>query len=183
MGRGRDRTVVLFQVNWYDLEGTKKEPKIRNDGYLTSVNTGGYWYKEEPYVLAEQAKKVFYLPDTLLGHPWRVVQKFEHRHLWSYNENEENIAPSGMVLAYQDDEIKETLHDVIGDDDVGDGSEVPVPITDEEEETIIPTSEVAAMLQQVLSDVDRFNSEDEEDETIWQYHDEDENAAHESDED
>jgi hypothetical protein len=33
------------------------------------------------------------------------VQKFEHKHLWSYDENEEDIAPTGMVLAYQDDEI------------------------------------------------------------------------------
>jgi hypothetical protein len=38
----RDRTVVLFQVDWYDLEGTKKGPKIRNDGYFTSINTGDY---------------------------------------------------------------------------------------------------------------------------------------------
>jgi hypothetical protein len=41
-GLDRDRTVVLFQVDWYDLEGTMKEPKIRNDGYFTSVNTGDY---------------------------------------------------------------------------------------------------------------------------------------------
>jgi hypothetical protein len=31
-------------------------------------------------------------------------------HLLSYNENEEDIAPTGMVLAYQDDEIDQTLH-------------------------------------------------------------------------
>jgi hypothetical protein len=40
------------------------------------------------------------------------VQKFEHKHLWSYNENELDIAPTGMVLAYQDDEIDQTFHDV-----------------------------------------------------------------------
>jgi hypothetical protein len=42
LGFDRDRTVVLFHVDWHDLEGTKKEPKIRNDGYFTSVNTGDY---------------------------------------------------------------------------------------------------------------------------------------------
>jgi hypothetical protein len=56
-----------------------------------------------------------------------VVQKFEYKHLWSYNENED-IAPTGMVFAYQNNEIDETLHGVILDDGLGDGLEVPVPI-------------------------------------------------------
>jgi hypothetical protein len=60
--------------------------------------------------------------------------------LWSYNENEEDIAPTGMVLAYQDDEIDQTLHDVILDDGLGDGSEVPVPITGKE--TVVAATEV-----------------------------------------
>jgi hypothetical protein len=34
-----------------------------------------------------------------------------------------------------------------------------------------------------LSDVDGFNSEDEDDDTLWPYVDEDENAADESDDD
>jgi hypothetical protein len=85
-GLDRDQTVVLFQVDWYDPKGTKKELKIRNDGYFTSVNTGDYWYQDDPYILAEQATKVFYLPNTLLQHPCRVVQTFEHRHFWSYSE-------------------------------------------------------------------------------------------------
>jgi hypothetical protein len=38
----RDRTVILFHVDWYDLEGAKKELKIRNDGHFTSFNTGDY---------------------------------------------------------------------------------------------------------------------------------------------
>jgi hypothetical protein len=87
-----------------------------------------------------------------------------------------------MVFAYHNNEIEETLHDVIGDDDVGDGLDVPMPIIDEEV-TIIATSVVATIHQQVQSEVDGFNYEDEEDKTIWQYHGEDENVAHEIDED
>jgi hypothetical protein len=120
----KDQTVILFHVDWYDLEGTNRKSKIRNDGYFTSINTGDYWYQDDPYIIVEEATKAFDLPDTLLQHPWRVVQKFEHRHLWSYNVNEEDIAPTGMVLAYQGDESP-TLHDVILDDSVRDGSEVP----------------------------------------------------------
>jgi hypothetical protein len=87
--------------------------------------------------------------------------------LWSYIENEEDIAPTSMVLAYQDDEIDKTLHDVILDDGLGDGSEVPVPITSKE--AMVVAAEVDAICQQELSDVDGFNSEDEEDDTLWQY--------------
>jgi hypothetical protein len=83
-----------------------------------------------------------------------------------------------MVLVYQDDEIEETLNDGIGD-----GAEASVHITDEEEETIVAAAQVIAICPEVLSNVDGFNSAYEEDETMWQYHHEDENVAHESDED
>jgi hypothetical protein len=86
-----------------------------------------------------------------------------------------------MVLAYQDDEIDQTLHDVILDDGLGDGSELSVLITGEE--IVVVAAEVDEICQQELSDVDVFNSEDEDDDTLWQYVDEDENAADESDDD
>jgi hypothetical protein len=50
-----------------------------------------------------------------------------------------------MVLAYQDDEIDQTLHDVILDDGLGDGSEVPVPITGKE--TVVAATEVDTIRQ------------------------------------
>jgi hypothetical protein len=86
-----------------------------------------------------------------------------------------------MVLSYQDDEIDQTLQDVILDDGLGDGSEVSVPITGEV--TMVAATEVDAIRQQELSDVDGFNFEDEDDDTLWPYVDEDENAADESDDD
>jgi hypothetical protein len=102
------------------------------------------------------------------------VQKFEHRHLWSSNEKED-IASTGMVLAYHDDEIDQTLHDVILDDGLSDGSEVPVPITSEE--TMVAAVEVDAICYQELSDVDGFNFEDEDEDTLWQHIDGDENVV------
>jgi hypothetical protein len=56
-----------------------------------------------------------------------------------------------MVLAYQDDEIDQTLHDVILDDGLGDGSELSMPITGKE--TVVAATEVDAIRQQELSDV------------------------------
>jgi hypothetical protein len=101
----------------------------------------------------------------MLQHPWRVVQKFEHKNLWSYNENEEDISPTGMVLAYQDAKIGLTLHDVIHDYGLGDGSEVPVPIIGEE--TMYATAKVDTICQHELFDMDGFIFEDEFDDTLW----------------
>jgi hypothetical protein len=84
-----------------------------------------------------------------------------------------------MVLAYQDDEIDQTLHDVILDDGLGDGSLVLVPIIGEE--TVVAAAKVDAICQQEMSYVDGFNSEDKDDNTLWKYVDEDENGANESD--
>jgi hypothetical protein len=58
-GLARHRTVVLFQVDWYDLEGTKKEPKIRNDGYFISVNNGDYCTKMIPTFLLNKQRRSF----------------------------------------------------------------------------------------------------------------------------
>jgi hypothetical protein len=69
-----------------------------------------------------------------------------------------------MVLAYPDDEIDQTLHDVIRDDGVSDGLEVLVPISGEE--TTVAAAEVEAIRQQELSDVKGLNSEDEDDDTL-----------------
>jgi hypothetical protein len=86
-----------------------------------------------------------------------------------------------MLPAYQDDEIDQTLHDVILDDGLGDGSEVSVPITIKK--TVVAVVEVDSIRQRELSDLDGFTSEDEDDDTLWQYIDEGENAANESDND
>ena len=50
---------------------------------------------------------VVYLPDTLLHEKWRVVQNFEHRHLWSVIETEVEKGPGGGGLTYQDDDSTE----------------------------------------------------------------------------
>ena len=74
-----DRSVVLFHCDWFDLEG--RLTKMKDDGYFKSVNTSKLWYKNAPFILANQAKTCFYLDDTKLGAPWKVVQTFSHRNL------------------------------------------------------------------------------------------------------
>ena len=76
--------VVLFRCEWFDLDNKKR--RIRKDGHLVSINVNKCWYDNDPFILAIQAKQVFYLDDIRLGRDWRVVQKFHHRHLYDVPE-------------------------------------------------------------------------------------------------
>jgi hypothetical protein len=47
-----------------------------------------FWYKSDPFILADQAKKIFYLQDTTPQcKDFQVVQKFEHRNIYDEAEN------------------------------------------------------------------------------------------------
>ena len=82
---------------------------MRDDGHFKSVNTGRCWYKSDPFILTTQATKVFYLPDTRFHGNWRVVQNFQHRHLWRVTETETEVekGPGGGGLSYQDENSSE----------------------------------------------------------------------------
>jgi len=97
------RTVVLFKCDWFDT--CSKKSRMKNDGYFKSISHGSCWYKDDALILATQATKVFYLDDNKHGEPWKVVQKFSHRHLWNVNEVENDDKQEGGIdLTYQDDE-------------------------------------------------------------------------------
>ena len=38
---------------------------MKEDGFFKSINHGCLWYKDDPFILATQATKVFYLLDTM----------------------------------------------------------------------------------------------------------------------
>lgn len=78
--------VFLFKCQWYNSD----PEKMKFDYHLTSVNVNTRWYNNDPYVLASQAQKVFYLDDLKLGHPWRVVQQIQYRHVFDVLEKEED---------------------------------------------------------------------------------------------
>lgn len=99
------RSVVLFRCDWYNQGG--KTRGIRDDGHFKSINVQSLWYKTDPFILATQSRKIFYLQDTSLGKEWRVVQKFEHRNIYDVAEKDE---PSHDV--HQDDHCSDTEHEV-----------------------------------------------------------------------
>nr|XP_048328587.1 uncharacterized protein LOC107404290 [Ziziphus jujuba var. spinosa] len=75
-------SVVLFRCAWFDTNVKKK--KMITKFQITSINVTSYWYKNDPFVLASQAKQVFYVDDYKMGQHWKVVRKVHHRHLWDF---------------------------------------------------------------------------------------------------
>jgi hypothetical protein len=154
------RTVVLFRCDWYNQEG--KTRGLRDDKYFKSIHVGSFWYKSDPYILATQSKKIFYLEDTLLGKDWRVVQKFEHRNMYDVAEKDE-----ASLAVHQDDECSDTEVEVQEGDDIDIGQN-----THSGEATII-----AGNLQELLkrkkpttsADDNADSGNEDEDETLEQY--------------
>ncbi|KAK1605080.1 hypothetical protein QYE76_028753 [Lolium multiflorum] len=110
-----DRSVYLFRCDWFDL--ASKGSKIKDDGFFKSVNTSILWFKNSPFILASQAETCFYLEDTKFGDPWKVVQKFSHRHVYDVPELEDGNDDAFVRNedAYQEDEgsVDHTFHDVV----------------------------------------------------------------------
>ena len=150
-----ERTVVLFKCDWFKLDGRRTE--LKNDGYFMSINIQNLWYKNDSFILATQARKVFYLPDTKYGENWRIVQNFDQRHLYDVPELE---AP-----AYQDDEC---FKDVRMWQGVSDNISVQPLAMDHEVESVFETAELASMeREQTMIAVN--GSEDEADDTLLAY--------------
>lgn len=80
-------SVLLFRCKWFDTSGKRVIKK--NNSTIIDVSrewfVGNEWYDTKQYILATQAKQVFYLQD--LSHTtnnWRVVEDVHHRKLWDH---------------------------------------------------------------------------------------------------
>ena len=58
------RTVVVLRCDWYNLDGTTKSADIDDDRHYRSVNIKSFWYKDDPFILATQARKIFFICRT-----------------------------------------------------------------------------------------------------------------------
>lgn len=162
------RTVVLFKCDWFDT--CSKKSRMKNDGYFKSISHGSCWYKDDALILATQATKVFYLDDNKHGEPWKVVQKFSHRHLWNVNEVENDDKQEGGIdLTYQDDEQE------ISQVEAHEGSSVDEQPVNEEDGISVEASLVDQIRRQreleVEDDHEMYNDVDD---TLGQYDSENE---------
>nr|GLL37798.1 uncharacterized protein LOC109183385 [Ipomoea trifida] len=168
--------IVLFKCDWFDIG---KRSYIQHDGIFTSIKVSSFWYKNDPYVLASQAKQVFYLNDPKLGLNWRVVQQFQHRHI--YDENEVGSIPDDKDDThdnndvYQDNEMVSSNGITIG---LSDDISTSLHRVDVEslivEAIIVPSERIEAKEDFVISD--------DEDESPIEYDSNEEEMNDDSDE-
>ncbi|KAL6124947.1 hypothetical protein ACLB2K_077455 [Fragaria x ananassa] len=69
--------VVLFKCRWFNTDPNFLRSTKMDHGLL-SVNTSTSWYEHAPFVLAIQAKQLFYLDDPKASRGWKVVNVIEH---------------------------------------------------------------------------------------------------------
>ncbi|XP_012827605.1 PREDICTED: uncharacterized protein LOC105948893 isoform X2 [Erythranthe guttata] len=107
----KDNHVILFKAQWFNL-GNKKS--IIHDGKITSINISRTWYEDDPFIFACQTKQVFYLDDMKLGKYWKIVVKFQHRHVFdSLDMDDGDIREDDNV--YQEDESSQPAISIQGD--------------------------------------------------------------------
>ncbi|GJU43355.1 signal peptide peptidase-like protein 2 [Tanacetum coccineum] len=74
--------VVLFRCKWFKTNNTRSTSLCVTKNNITSISTRDEWWKENQYILATQARQVFYLEDPSRSHHWKVVQEVNHRKIW-----------------------------------------------------------------------------------------------------
>ncbi|WVZ83970.1 hypothetical protein U9M48_031056 [Paspalum notatum var. saurae] len=136
----------------YRIVSHEKYRKTQN----SSIMTEGI-HKDESIDFYAQ---VFNLDDTKLGKGWKVVQKFEHRHLYDVIETED---PSGDV-AYQDD-ISSSREHVLSDIDPC--LEHLLRVDDEDSCRIDPN--IVDKIRNITTDASHDTDNEYEDDTLQQY--------------
>ncbi|PON70432.1 hypothetical protein PanWU01x14_081010 [Parasponia andersonii] len=54
------------------------------DEQFTSIFTGAYWYKDDPFIVASQAELIYYTNDDKNGPLWKLVNKYTPRNIWDF---------------------------------------------------------------------------------------------------
>ncbi|GKE71330.1 reverse transcriptase domain-containing protein, partial [Tanacetum coccineum] len=99
---GVNKRVLVFKCEWFNVDNANGLQLDKEYG-STSVNTFRKWYVDQPYILASQAKQVFYVPDLKLGRNWYVVESNDPRTL--YNVSVKEVAERHHVEeVYQEEE-------------------------------------------------------------------------------
>ncbi|KAH7845823.1 hypothetical protein Vadar_006468 [Vaccinium darrowii] len=111
--------VYLFKCQWRDV--SDKREGIRKDQHFISVNATKTWYTNEPFVLASQARQVYYLDDPKHGGSWQIVQKIHTRNLFdvpevdeeddSNDETFQQVEVDGVLVQVDDREVTTLLRE------------------------------------------------------------------------
>ena len=116
--------VILFKCDWWDVINVGRGIKRDEYGYI-SVNFTRMLYTDEPFVLASQAKQVFYVKDSNES-DWYTVVQTQPRDLYQTSREISNDSePFQQIESYDDhlpisdlvdeDMIVWNRNDVLGD--------------------------------------------------------------------
>ncbi|KAL3638401.1 hypothetical protein CASFOL_017772 [Castilleja foliolosa] len=172
----RDKRVILFKCDWFDL-GRKKLTRIKKEGNIVSVRVDGKWYEEDSYILADQARQVFYINDPKLGHDWRVVIPVSHRHVYDVSE---------MSNEEIDDDVLFVENGVYQENDTNDVLEVNLDEIESLRRNDLDPEDIDATLYQGvprMGDVANIDDVDDLDDTMVDYNSSEEGSqkSHNSD--
>ena len=83
-----NKSIVTVRGKWFNASLRNGRLKTINNMILIDTShewyVGKTWYDDQQYILATQAKQVFYLQDPTKNDNWRVVEEVHHRKLWNH---------------------------------------------------------------------------------------------------
>ncbi|KAL5579308.1 hypothetical protein UlMin_011750 [Ulmus minor] len=165
-------SVVLFRCKWFKCDSKH----MITENNITSIDINGEAYKDDQFILASQAKQVFYVADPSRGPNWRVVQHVKHRSIWDITDDDlsdidllQHNSPSNFTLFVDLGNLQE-INLLWHDQDV-----IPImqPVTNASRHVTDDSS--------FLNDVDEVELFDEEDESVEEYADEETDAENDID--
>lgn len=87
---GENKRVLVFKCDWFRVDD-QNGLRIDKESKVTSINASRRWYQDQPYILASQAKQVFYAPDIKFGKGWLVVDSNAPRALFDVPLPDEEV--------------------------------------------------------------------------------------------
>ncbi|WMV24680.1 hypothetical protein MTR67_018065 [Solanum verrucosum] len=162
-----ENRVLLFKCKWFDL---RKKTGMRKDNNFTSICVKRLWYEQDSFVLATEAKQVFYIDDPKLGENWRIVLKFQDRHLYDVPEKENSKVESDE-LHIANDEVYQDIS-LENNSIVNDSVEILCQLHRDDIDSVTLDANVIELESQTQHAVEIDYSDDDcnqEDDTIIEY--------------
>ncbi|XP_060969773.1 uncharacterized protein LOC133036997 [Cannabis sativa] len=115
--RDDNRKTQNSGVMWFDTNGSRMD----SDGVITSICVNRQWYQNEPFILASQAKLIYYIPDLKNGKDWLIVNEYIPRNVWDFPDTDgetpfvqenNSIETEFVVQLPQLDDVDYVRHDV-----------------------------------------------------------------------
>ncbi|WMV49449.1 hypothetical protein MTR67_042834 [Solanum verrucosum] len=160
-----ENRVLLFKCKWFDL---RKKIGMQKDKNFTSICVKRFWYERDSFVLATQAKQVFYIDDPKLGENWQIVLKFQDRHLYDVPEKE-TLETESDELHITNDEVYQDMS-LESNSIVCDTVDMLSQLHRDDVDSVILDANVIELEAQKEHEV-HYNEEnfDQEDETMIEY--------------